>query len=61
MKIDEIPIHIINLKNRIDRKEKVLKELQKFKIENYFFHEAVDKNSLDLKDLLSSNKIVDPS
>jgi glycosyl transferase family 25 len=42
MKIDKV--FIINLEHRIDRREKILKELEKVGIENYEFFKAIKPN-----------------
>jgi GR25 family glycosyltransferase involved in LPS biosynthesis len=56
---DKIPIKIINLKKRIDRKENIIKILNNELIYNYNFIEAIDGNELnptiDLKLLFLNN------
>jgi len=56
---DKIPIKIINLKKRIDRKENIIKILNNELIYNYDFIEAIDGNELqptiDLKLLFLNN------
>jgi GR25 family glycosyltransferase involved in LPS biosynthesis len=53
-----IPIYVINLENRIDRKEHILNEFQKHDIKNYTFTKAVHGHALDL-DELENNHIID--
>lgn len=43
-------IYIINLKRRSDRKENIIKQLEKLEIKNYDFLEAVDGLSLEIKE-----------
>jgi len=49
--INEIPIHVINLARRVDRKLNVIKELEKQGLTNYTFHTAIDGTTLDANKL----------
>ncbi len=40
--MNNIPIYIINLEKRKDRKEEIIKELNKYKIDNYEFIKAIE-------------------
>jgi len=55
-----LPIKIINLEHRTDRKESTIKELEKHNVTNYEFIKAVDgkklESSLELKKLFEGNK-----
>ncbi len=46
--MNTLPIYIINLKRRVDKKEKMIEQLSHYNIKNYEFIEAVDY--LDLTD-----------
>lgn len=49
-----VPIYVINLKNREDRKKHIDSEFKKHSIKKYIFFEAVDGNDESIKDLLIS-------
>ena len=53
-----IPVHIVNLENRIDRKNKLLEELKKHDVKNYTFTNAVNGYDLNI-DEMALNKTVD--
>lgn len=55
MLISNIPIHIINLKHRIDRKEKLIAELKKHNIENYSFVNAIDGSVFDFSEIIDES------
>lgn len=58
--MNEIPIHVINLEHRTDRKEKLLKEFKKHNITNFNFTKAIHGNSLDLNEM-EHNKEISPA
>lgn len=52
-----IPIHIINLPHRTDRKEKLLSELKRHKVENYVFADAVNGADLDIEAMVARGDV----
>jgi GR25 family glycosyltransferase involved in LPS biosynthesis len=56
MKIDKI--FIINLKNRLDRKKQIIKELQRVKLDNYEFFRAVKPHDKMVEEWC--DKYIDP-
>ena len=56
MKIDKI--FIINLKNRLDRKKQVIKELQRVKFDNYEFFRAIKPHEKMVEEWC--DKYIDP-
>ena len=55
--MDEIPVYIINLEHRTERKEQILKELEKNYINNFKFIKAIPGNTLNLEELLKNGTI----
>lgn len=53
-----IPIHVINLPHRIDRKSKLIAEFEKQKITNYTFADAIHGETLNIEEM-SNKGIVD--
>lgn len=49
--MDDIPIHVINLPKRTDRRYKVVKALHQAKLTNYTFINAIDGLTLDLSSM----------
>lgn len=52
-----IPIHVINLEHRTDRKIKLLEQFAKHNITNYTFVNAVYGDKLDIDEMLASGEI----
>lgn len=57
MLFDEIPIHVINLARRTDRRTQMIKKLQMQKITNYQFVEAVPGETLNIDEMESQGQI----
>ena len=55
--MDEIPVYIINLEHRTERKEQILKELEKNYINNFKFIKAIPGNTLNLEELLKNGTV----
>lgn len=56
--LDDIPVHVINLPHRTDRKEKIIQELKTHNITNYTFVDAIHGDTLNVDQMLE-DKLVD--
>lgn len=55
--INAIPIHVINLPHRTDRKAKIIEELARVKLTNYTFTEAIHGSTLDVEAMEKAGEI----